>query len=888
MQRWTADELRSEFLRFFEEKNHKRLPSASLVPHGDPTLLLTSAGMVPFKPYFLGQRPPEHPRITTCQRCVRTPDIDQVGYTSRHNTFFEMLGNFSFGDYFKREAIAWAWEFVTERMQVSRDVLWVSVYEDDDEAARLWRDEVGIAPERIVRLGKDDNFWEIGVGPCGPCSEIYIDRGRERGCDDPNCAPGCDDCERFLEIWNLVFIEFHKDEQGNYTPLERKGIDTGMGLERVAAVLQDVPSNFDVDLVRPIVDEVAARAGVKYGEDDETDVSLRVITDHMRAVTFLIFDGVVPGNEGRGYVLRRLLRRAARHARQLGIQQAVLGDICDVVIRQMSVGYPELKERRDFIFNMIDLEEARFRETLDQGMALLDELMSSLESRGETVLAGEDVFRLYDTFGFPKELSEEIARERNFTVDVAGFDAAMAAQRERARAARTGGSYLGGEDAGTDPIAGVTPTEFIGYTRLAGEGRVVALLVDGHTVDEAERGQEVAVVLDVTPFYPEGGGQVADTGTISAADGQCDVTSVRRTEAGVIVHRGRMTSGRLRVGDTVLATVDEEARIATQRHHTATHLLHAALQAVLGDHAEQAGSLVAPNRLRFDFTHFEPMTEEQLQAVELWVNANIMAGLPVTWQVMPLDEARRMGAKALFGEKYGEQVRVVAIGDDGLSLELCGGTHMSNSGQLGMFKIVSESSVASGVRRIEALAGESAWRFVSEQDHLLRELSQRLQSTPGQLAHDVEALLAELRRVEKERDELKRELAAGRGDALVAEAETVAGIPVVCSEVDGVQADDLLSLGDRLRDRLGEAVIVLGTTVGEKAAFVAMVTPELVKQGLHAGHIVREAAIVADGGGGGQPHMARAGGKSPAKLRAALERARDFIREQIEAAPSRT
>lgn len=572
MQRWTADELRSEFLRFFEEKGHKRMPGASLVPHGDPTLLLTSAGMVPFKPYFLGQRQPEHPRITTCQRCVRTPDIDQVGYTNRHNTFFEMLGNFSFGDYFKREAIAWAWEFVTERMQVPRDVLWVSIYEEDDEAARLWREETGIAPERIVRLGKDDNFWEIGVGPCGPCSEIYIDRGVERGCQDPNCAPGCDSCERFLEIWNLVFIEFHKDEQGSYTPLERPGIDTGMGLERVAAVLQDVPSNFDIDLVRPILDEVAKRAGVSYGDDDEADVSLRVITDHMRAVTFLIFDGVVPGNEGRGYVLRRLLRRAARHARQLGIEKSVLSEISDVVIRQMSVGYPELRERRDLIWNMVDLEENRFRETLDQGMAMLDDLMNDLESRGESVIKGEDVFRLYDTFGFPRELSQEIAAERGFSIDFSGFDAAMAAQRERARAARTGGSYLGGEGAGTEHIDGVTPTEFVGYTRLSAEGRVLALLVDGKAVDAAERGQDAVVVLDVTPFYPEGGGQVADTGTITAPDGQCDVAAVRRTEDGIIIHRGRIASGRLRLGDTVLATVDEGTRIATQRHHTATHL----------------------------------------------------------------------------------------------------------------------------------------------------------------------------------------------------------------------------------------------------------------------------------------------------------------------------
>lgn len=880
MQRWSADELREQFLRFFEEKGHKRLPSATLVPHGDPTLLLTSAGMVPFKPYFLGQRQPEHTRVTTCQRCVRTPDIDQVGYTNRHNTFFEMLGNFSFGDYFKREAIAWAWEFVTERMEVPKDVLWVSVYEDDDEAVQLWKEEAGIADERIVRLGKEDNFWEIGVGPCGPCSEIYIDRGPELGCKDPECKPGCDDCQRYLEIWNLVFIQYHKDEDGTYTPLENPGIDTGMGLERVAAVLQDVPSNFDIDLVRPVLQAVAERAGVKYGDDPKTDVSLRVITDHMRAVTFLIYDGVVPGNEGRGYVLRRLLRRAARHARQLGIQQSVLADISDVVIKQMSVGYPELEDRRDFIFNMIDLEERRFRETLDQGVNLLDELMNDLASRGETVIKGEDVFRLYDTFGIPKELSEEIAAERGFTVDVDGFEKAMAAQRERARAARTGGSYLGTEDEGLAHIDGVPPTDFVGYGQLAAEARVVALLVEGQAVDEATAGQEALIVLDTTPFYAEGGGQVGDSGTITGGDGQVEVTDVQKTDSGVFVHYGRVASGRLRIGDVVLATVDEEARLATQRHHTATHLLHAALQEVLGEHAEQAGSLVAPERLRFDFTHFEPLTEEQLHDVERRVNEKIMDAIPVTWQEMSLDDARNRGAKALFGEKYSEQVRVVGIGD--YSLELCGGTHMNNSGEIGPFKIISEGSVAAGVRRIEAVAGNEAWRYIAGQDELVRGLSRLLQAGPQQLREHVNSVLEELRRLERERDELKRQLTLVHGESLLAQAEKVGDASVLVTEVDAADADDLMTLGDTLRDRLGEAVVVLGTASGGKVAFVAMVTKGLVKQGVHAGQIVKQAAAVAEGGGGGQPHMARAGGKNPAKLGEALDKARALAREQLE------
>ncbi|MFS8523484.1 MAG: alanine--tRNA ligase [Limnochordales bacterium] len=886
MKRWTADELRREFLRFFEEKDHFVHPGATLVPRDDPTLLLTAAGMVPFKPYFLGQRKPEHPRITTCQRCVRTPDIDQVGYTRRHNTFFEMLGNFSFGDYFKREAIAWAWEFVTERMEVPKDRLWVSVYREDDEAARIWHEEIGVPQERIVRLGKEDNFWEIGVGPCGPCSEIYIDRGPEFGCADKECKPGCDDCERYLEIWNLVFIEFHKNEDGTYTKLERPGIDTGMGLERVAAVLQGVPSNFDIDLVRPIVDAVAERAGVKYGENPDADVSLRVVTDHMRAVTFLIFDGVVPGNEGRGYVLRRLLRRAARHARQLGIKEAVLADISDVVIRQMSVGYPDLPSRRDFIYNMIDLEERRFRETLDQGVNLLNELMNDLEARGEKVVKGEDVFRLYDTFGIPKELSQEIAAERGFEVDLDGFEKAMAAQRERARAARVGGTYLGAGGAVADVIDGVPPTEFVGYTRLSDESRVVALFVEGQSVDEARAGQEALIVLERTPFYAEGGGQVGDRGTITGADGQAEVTDVQKNEAGVYVHFAHVASGRLRVNDVVLATVDQQTRVATQRHHTATHLLHAALHRVLGEHAEQAGSLVAPDRLRFDFTHFEPLTDEQLHAIERLVNEKIMAALPVTWEEMPLEEARRRGAKALFGEKYGDVVRVVGIGD--YSLELCGGTHMNNSGEVGPFKIVSEGSVAAGVRRIEAVAGEAAWRYIAGQDELVRSLSRLLQAGPQQLREQVHGMLEQVRSLERERDELKRRLAGVHAEALAARAESVNGAKVLAAEVKGTEPGDLLAMGDALRDRLGEAVVVLGTAAGGKVSLVAMVTPGLVKRGVHAGTIVREAAAVVDGGGGGQPHMARAGGKNPDKLDEALARARAVAQEQIEAVQARS
>ncbi|MBO8141452.1 MAG: alanine--tRNA ligase [Firmicutes bacterium] len=881
MERWSADRLREEFLRFFEEKGHKRLPSASLVPHGDPTLLLTAAGMVPFKPYFLGKAVPEYPRVTTCQRCVRTPDIDQVGLTDRHNTFFEMLGNFSFGDYFKRDAIVWAWEFVVERMGIPRERVWVSVYHEDDEAAKIWQDEVGIPQERIVRMGKADNFWEIGVGPCGPCSEIHIDRGLERGCGHDDCRPGCPRCERFVEIWNLVFIQFFKDEEGRYHPLERKGIDTGMGLERAAALLQGVDSNFEIDLVRPVLDEVAKRAGVAYKQNSKADVSLRVITDHMRAVTFLVFDGVMPGNEGRGYVLRRLLRRAVRHARLLGVEGPFLGEIVGTVVRQMKAGYPELIEREEYIRKVVDLEEQRFHQTLDQGLAILEQIIRDVERRGERVLAGSDLFRLYDTYGFPLELSREIAAERGLEVDEAGFAEAMAGQRERARAARDEDGYLGRDQKMTSGLEHLPGTDFVGYEQLETAARVLAILSGGSPVSEVGRGQDVEVVLDRTPFYPEGGGQVPDTGTITGADGQLEVKDVQRTGGGLVIHRGRMLSGRLAVGDAVLASVDAEARLATQRHHTATHLLHAALQEILGSHANQAGSLVAPSRLRFDFTHFAPVEPEQLAALERRVNQTIMADLPVSWTEMPLEEARRMGAKALFGEKYGDVVRVVRIGD--YSLELCGGTHVRRSGELGMFKIVAETGVAAGVRRIEAVAGEPAWEYVAAQDRLVREMAGRLRTVPQEMPKHLDGVLADVRRLEKERESLRTQLLAVRAESLAARAETVGGARVVVTRVDNVGPDDLPVLGDQLRDRLGSGVVVLAAIVQGKVNLLAMATKDLVAEGVHAGRIVREAAEAVGGGGGGQPHLARAGGRSPEGLPEALERARHVIGEQLAA-----
>lgn len=884
MQRWSADELRLQFLRFFEEKGHTRLPSASLVPHGDPTLLLTSAGMVPFKPYFLGQAVPEHKRVTTYQRCVRTPDIDEVGYTTRHNTFFEMLGNFSFGDYFKREAIRWAWEFVIERLHVPAELVWATIYEDDDEAAELWLEETGVPKERIVRLGKEDNFWEIGVGPCGPCSEIYIDRGEERGCGDETCAPGCERCERYLEIWNLVFIQYHKDEQGKYTPLDRPGIDTGMGLERVAAVLQGVASNFDIDLVRPIRDAVAGTAKVVYGHDDNTDISLRVITDHIRSVTFLIYDGVLPGNEGRGYVLRRLLRRAARHGHQLGIEGPFLGHMSATVIEQMKVGYPELEERAQFIRTIIEREEERFGQTLEQGMALLKELMDQLSTGDTTVVPGVDVFRLHDTYGFPPELSQEIAAERGFSVDMEGFEEAMEEQRRRARAARGDSAYTVDGGGGPSIAADLAPTEFVGYNNLEARTRVVALFVDGEAVTHVPVGAVVDVVTESTPFYAEGGGQIGDAGTLKSNGGTVDVQTTWRTENDVIVHRGQVTAGQIEVDAIVDAIVPAAVRRETERHHTATHLLHAALHDVLGDHATQAGSLVEPERLRFDFNHFEPLTTEQLQSVERIVNEKIMADLPVTCIETDLQTARDQGAQALFGEKYDDNVRVVRIGD--YSLELCGGTHVSATGAIGPFVIASEGSVAAGVRRIEALAGSAALRYTAQQRTLLRDLAEKLHVTPNRTMEQLDATLAEMRALERERDSLKQQLLLVQADTLLEHVEPIGDVPVLTAVVPGVTADDLLVLGDALRERLAGAVIVLASAEAGKVGLLALVAPELVKGRVHAGDIVRAAAQVAGGGGGGQPHMARAGGKRPDKLDEALAVARDVARQQLQAVQS--
>lgn len=878
MKSYTVDQIRTMFLEFFRSKDHRILPSASLIPHGDPTLLLTVAGMVPFKRYFLGLEKPVAPRIATSQKCIRTGDIDSVGKTDRHATFFEMLGNFSFGDYFKKEVIPWAWEFVVEHLQLPPERLWVSIYLDDDEAFEIWHKDVGLPGERIVRLGKEDNFWETGSGPCGPCSEIYLDRGPEFGCGQPDCRPGCD-CERFLEFWNLVFIQFHQ-EGDEYIPLEAKSIDTGMGLERVAALLQGKNSIFEVDNIRPIVDAVGELAGVAYGASPQSDMSLRVIVDHLRAVTFLVADGVLPSNEGRGYVLRRLLRRAVRHARLLHIEGPFVEQVVDWVVDQMKGAYPELVERQEYVKNVIRLEEERFGATLEQGLRLLQELVDKAKSSGQDQIAGEDVFQLYDTFGFPLDLTREILAQDGLQVDEAGFRRAMEAQRERARKSRTAHGYLDSSLEAYKELAGVVTTEFVGYDCLAADAKIMGILVDGHSVDSAKEGDQVALILDRTPFYAESGGQVGDQGSIETATGVVRITDVQKPVEGLVSHLGVVEKGYVAAASPAKAVVAVDQRLETARHHTATHLLHKALKDVLGDHVNQAGSYVGPKRLRFDFTHFQALSGEELKRIEEEVNRQILRNLPVAPTITDLESAKARGAVALFGEKYGDEVRVVQVGD--YSLELCGGTHVRATGEIGLFKILSEGSVAAGVRRIEAVAGSEALAHIHGQEQVLRELQGKLQAKVEQLPEQVERLLEANRALEKELAELKRQSLLGSLDELLASAEQVGTASLVVAQVQAEDHEELRQLGDRIRDRLDPVVILLGAESGGKVLFLSMVSKSLTKAGVHAGDVVKKAAQICGGGGGGRPDMAQAGGRLPEKLAEALEEGRRHLRELLE------
>ena len=872
-----TDELRQAYLRFFESKGHKILPSAPLVPAGDPTLLLTAAGMVPFKPYFLGTAVPEHTRVTTCQKCVRTGDIDNVGKTTRHGTFFEMLGNFSFGDYFKAEAIPWAWEFVTDVLGLAPENLWVTIYLDDDEAFNIWRDVVGVSADRIIRKGKKDNFWEIGVGPCGPCSEIHIDRGADVGCGSPECGLDCD-CGRFIELWNLVFIQYHKDEDGNYTPLERPGIDTGMGLERVAAVLQGAETIFDTDETRAVRDRAAQLACVEYGADHQSDVAIRVITDHVRAAAFMVADGIFPTNEGRGYVLRRLLRRAARYGRLVGIEGSFLPQVADTVIDVMAAPYPELARDRDRILKAIALEEERFAAALEQGSVVLESIIAEVERDGGRMLPGEDAFKLYDTYGFPFELTEEIASERGLQVDKAHFDEAMEAQRERARAARGENAYLDEKSAKYHDAIGDLTTEFVGYHEFADTANIIAIIgKDGNSLAELSEDQDGETVMNKTPFYPTGGGQQADTGLIVSSRGAvAEVCSVSRPFESVITHQVHMIRGTLKVGDRVIAYVDEDRRAATMRNHTATHLIQAALRQVLGEHVQQAGSYVDGERLRFDFSHFEALTVDELAQVELLANRWVMADIPVDVRMTTIDEAHRLGAIALFDEKYGDEVRMVGIGD--ISLELCGGTHVSRTGEIGLVKIVSESGIAAGVRRIEAITGYAFLQRFNDMDREFQSLAEILKVPEDMMVERVEKLLDELKEKEREIARLRERLAVGGVDSLVAGRIMVDDIPVVAASVELADPEALRNLADAVRDKLGSGIVLLGSKAEEKVLFVATVSRDLVKQGFNAGSIVREAAKVAGGGGGGRPDMAQAGGRDVSKLEAAIEAGVDVVR----------
>lgn len=865
-----TNELRQAYLKFFESKDHRILPSASLIPSGDPTLLLTAAGMVPFKPYFLGTAKPEHHRVTTCQKCVRTGDIDNVGRTTRHGTFFEMLGNFSFGDYFKKEAIAWAWEFVTEHLGFRKDQLWITIYLDDDEAYKIWNENIGISADRIVRKGKADNFWEIGVGPCGPCSEIHVDRGADVGCGSPDCNIDCN-CGRFIEIWNLVFIQFHKDENGTYTPLERKGIDTGMGLERIAALLQNVPTIFDADETRCIRDRAAQLAGVTYGDGGRIDVAIRVITDHSRAATFMVNDGILPTNEGRGYVLRRLLRRAARFGKLIGIEGVFMPKMADAVIDTMLAAYPDLVANRERILKTIQLEEERFLAALEQGSQVLDAVIERTIAEGGTCVAGSEVFRLYDTFGFPYELTSEIAEERGLTVDKQGFDQAMQAQRERARSARGENSYLDEKSERYHEALGDVSSEFVGYESIRSESRIIGLIgEDGRSASRLCAGERGEIVLDSTPFYAASGGQVADVGEIrSASGGIAGVTKVSRPLGDAVVHEVNIEKGEFKMGDEVVAAVDFATRRATAGNHTATHLLHAALRKVLGSHVQQAGSYVDSERLRFDFSHHAAVTPEELMRVEQIVNEWVLLNTQVKVTHTTIDEAHRQGAMALFDEKYGDTVRMVSVGD--VSLELCGGTHVAATGEIGLVKIVGEGGIAAGVRRIEAVTGLGALRYVNDCRSLIRQLADSLKASEEELPARVEKLQSDLHASEKENGRLRAKIAAGSIDSILESAVSIGGISAVAAQVDAADAEGLRNMADMIRDKMGSGIVILAAATGDKAAFVTTVTRDLIDKGFNAGNIVRDTAKAAGGGGGGRPDMAQAGGKDCSLIPNALD-----------------
>ena len=869
---WTGlNELREKFLSFFESKGHTRLPSFSLIPKDDNSLLLINSGMAPMKKYFTGEVTPPSKRVTTCQKCIRTPDIERVGITARHGTFFEMLGNFSFGDYFKHEATAWAWEFCTKVLELPVDKLWVTIYQDDDEAFDIWTKEVGVAPERIVRMGKEDNFWEHGSGPCGPCSEIYFDRGEKYGCGKPDCGVGCE-CDRYVEFWNVVFSQFDSDGKGNYPPMEHPNIDTGMGLERLACIMQGVDNLFLVDTVQNIMKHICRIAGIQYGEDEKKDISLRVITDHIRSTTFMIGDGVMPSNEGRGYVLRRLLRRAARHGRLLGINHTFLADVANTVIDENKNAYPELDEKRAMITKLIHVEEESFAKTIDQGIQMLNSL---IDKDFNACLSGEDAFRLNDTYGFPLDLTKEIVAERGMTVDEERFHQLMQEQRERARNARknAGADAWAGEN---DVLADVPPTEFLGYEKSQTEATVLAILKDGERVDHATAGDEIALVLDRTTFYAESGGQVGDVGPISSADALIAIDNTTKNHAKNFIHHGVINAGTISVGDRVQTEGDPENHRAIMRNHTAAHLLQAALRTVLGDHVEQAGQLVDEKYVRFDFTHFAALTQEELHRVETIVNGVILSGTPVECREMPIEEAKKLGAMALFGEKYGSIVRVVSVGD--FSKEFCGGTHVDNTGKIGLFKILSESSVAAGVRRIEAVTGLNALQYLNDTLAQLGAVASALKVTSvSGLAQRAEQMTAELKEKDREIESLNAKMADMRINGLFEGAKDINGVRVITALFSATPSNALRTMCDKIRDNAPNVVAVLAATQDGKANIAVAVGKEAQQKGLNAGKIVREVAKVAGGNGGGKAEFAMAGAKDLTKLDEALAAAEGVV-----------
>ena len=883
VKKYGVNELRRMYLEFFESKDHLAMKSFSLVPHNDNSLLLINAGMAPLKPYFTGQEIPPKRRVTTCQKCIRTGDIENVGKTARHLTFFEMLGNFSFGDYFKHEAIAWSWEFLTKVVGMEPERLYPSIYGEDEEAFEIWTKEIGVPAEKITRFYRDengecDNFWEHGAGPCGPCSEIYYDRGEKYGCGSPDCKVGCE-CDRFMEVWNNVFTQFNGDGHGHYEELANKNIDTGMGLERLAVVVQDVGSVFDIDTMKAIRDKVCAISGKAYQVDAMDDVSIRLITDHIRSTTFMISDGIMPSNEGRGYVLRRLIRRAARHGRLLGINGKFLADLSATVIAESKDGYPELEEKKEFIFKVLSQEEEKFDKTIDQGLSILSEMQEELKKTGAKVLSGENAFKLYDTYGFPMDLTQEILEEQGFTIDEEGFQKCMDEQRNKARSARKETNYMGADATVYDEIDTAITSEFVGYDRLTHTSKISVLTTETELTEALSDGDKGTIIVDETPFYATMGGQNADTGVIRAGESEFKVEDTIHLRGGRIGHVGTVTKGMFKVGDSVELSVDAEKRALIGRNHSATHLLQRALREVLGSHVEQHGSDVNEDRLRFDFSHFAAVTPEEIAQVEKIVNAKIAEAIPVVTEVMSLEEAKKTGAMALFGEKYGDKVRVVKMGD--FSIELCGGTHVANTGSIGAFKIISESGVAAGVRRIEALTSKAVFEYYDKLEETINEAAKIAKTNPAGLVEKLEHLVAEMKELQSENESLKSKAAKDALGDVMNQVVEVNGVKLLAASVSGVDMNGLRDLGDQLKEKLGEGVVVLASDLEGKVNLVAMATDDAMKKGAHAGNLIKAIAGKVGGGGGGRPNMAQAGGKNPAGISDAIAEAKVALEGQI-------